>query len=166
MAQDKMQKKLVELMGDAHSMEEATLKMLDSMISQTKDNQTRTALERHKRETEQHEQRLEKRLQAMGAKPSKMKEAAGVIGAMAKGMMDKARSDKPFMIARDGYATEHMEIAAYEMMERIAQRAGDMETAEVARRNRQEEEQMAQRIAENWDKFVELDLVEEGVLAR
>src|SRR3981081_4331684 len=101
-----MQKKLVELMEDAHAMEQATGRMLDSMISEMKDSQTRTALERHKRETEQHEERLSKRLQAMGAKPSTMKQTTGVLGAMAKGLMDKARGDKPFMIARDGYATE------------------------------------------------------------
>src|SRR5258708_3895592 len=130
MPEDKMQRKLVELVEDAHAMERATLGVLESMISQTQDNPTRTALERHKRETEEHEQRLEKRLQALGSKPSAVKETAGTLGVMAKGVIDKARSDKPFKNARDGYATEHMEIAAYQMMERLAQRAGDSETAE------------------------------------
>jgi ferritin-like metal-binding protein YciE len=165
-AQEKIQRKLVELVEDAHAMERATLGMLDSMISQTEDHPTRTALERHKRETEVHEQRLEKRLQALGSKPSAVMGAAGTLGVMVKGVIDKTRSDKPYQNARDGYATEHMEIAAYQMVERLAQRAGDNETADIARRNRHDEEGMAQYIAQNWDKFVELDLVEEGVLRR
>jgi ferritin-like metal-binding protein YciE len=56
-----------------------------------------------------------------------------------------------------------MEIASYELLERVAKRAGDEETAAVARENRADEEAMAQRIAEHWDLFAEQSLREEGV---
>ena len=56
-----------------------------------------------------------------------------------------------------------MEVASYELLERIATRAGDEQTAEVARENRREDEAMAERIAANWDKFTELSLREQGV---
>ena len=56
-----------------------------------------------------------------------------------------------------------MEIASYQLLERIAQRAGDEETAVAARESRAEEEKMAAVIEANWDRFAELSLQEAGV---
>ena len=74
-----------------------------------------------------------------------------------------ARGDKAGRNARDGFATEHMEIASYQMLERVAKKAGDTKTAAVARQNREEEEAMARSIASKWNKIVDLSLKEEGV---
>jgi ferritin-like metal-binding protein YciE len=101
----------------------------------------------------------------MGAGTSTTKEVGGIGAALMKGVGDVARTDKPGKNARDGYMTEHMEIAAYQLLERLADRAGDIETAEVARQNRADEEAMARKIDSNWDRFLNLTLATPGFLA-
>jgi ferritin-like metal-binding protein YciE len=144
-------------------MEENVKRMLDGMISTTDDPGMLDLLEHHKVETEEHSQRLRRRLDAHGASPSLVREAAGILGALAKLPVDMVRGEKAGRNARDGYATEHLEIAAYQLLERIANRAGDEETAEVARLNRAEEEAMARKLDETWDLVAEMSLREEGV---
>ena len=153
---------LVKHIDEAVAMEENVKRMLDGMIQTTDDPQVIDLLEHHKVETEEHSRRLRRRLEAHGAKPSVVREATGILGALAKLPLDMVRGEKAGRNARDGYATEHMEIAAYQLLERVAKRAGDEETAEVARQNRAEEEAMARSLDEHWDTFVELSLREEG----
>jgi len=158
-----LQDKLNEHLKDAQAMEQSVKRMLDSMISTTDDPAVKGELEHHREETERHEKLVAGRLEARGEGSSSVKEAVGIGGALLKGLGDQARSDKPMQNARDGYVTEHLEIAAYEMLARIAERAGDEGTVEVCRRNIADERAMADKIEHNWDKFVKLDLKEEAI---
>jgi ferritin-like metal-binding protein YciE len=160
-----LQDKLCDYVEDAHAMESNVLEMLESMIATTGDPAIRRQLEHHKEETQRHEQRLRERLDALGRGTSMRKEAQSMISALVKGMTDQLRGDKAGKNARDGFVAEHMEIAAYELLERLAMRAGDAETARIARENRLDEEAMARAIAGTWDKVVELTLAEEGIRA-
>jgi ferritin-like metal-binding protein YciE len=144
-------------------MEQNVQRMLDGMIETTVDDEIDAALREHRLETEQHVERLRQRLDAHGAFPSMVREAGGIMSALMKSALDLVRQGSAARNARDAYATEHLEIASYQLLERIAERAGDTETAEVARRNRADEEAMARRIEGNWDRFAELSLEEQGV---
>jgi ferritin-like metal-binding protein YciE len=163
MASQDLNDQLTRHIDEALAMEHNVQRMLDGMIETTDDQEIRSQLRDHKLETERHIERLEQRLQAHGVSPSTVREATGIMGALTKSVLDMVRQQKAGRNARDGYATEHLEIAAYQLLERIAERAGDTETAEVARQNRKDEETMAKRIEGNWDKFAELSLKEEGV---
>jgi ferritin-like metal-binding protein YciE len=156
---------LVKHIDEAYAMEQNVLRMLDRMIETSEDTAMKQHLQQHKHETEQQAARLKARLEAHDASPSMVKEATGVVGALMKSVLDMARGEKAGRNARDGFATEHMEIASYELLERVARRAGDEETAQVARVNRLEEEAMAEKIAQSWDKAAELSLREAGVEA-
>jgi ferritin-like metal-binding protein YciE len=160
-----LNQQLTKHIDEALAMEQNVLRMLDGMIETTDDEEIKSDLREHKLETEQHADRLRQRLEARGESPSMVREATGVMGALMKSVVDMVRQEKAGRNARDGYATEHLEIAAYQLLERIAERAGDTETAEVARQNRADEEAFAKKIEGNWDRFAELSLKEEGVTA-
>jgi ferritin-like metal-binding protein YciE len=161
---EELERQLVKHIDEALAMENNVLRMLDGMIETTDDPEIKTVLQRHKAETEAHATRMRKRLEAHGESSSTVREAGGVLGALMKSVVDMARGEKAGRNARDGYATEAMEVAAYQLLERIALKAGDAETAEAARLNRADEEKMAAEIHENWDKFAELSLKEEGIV--
>ena len=152
--------KLNGYLRDAHSMERNVQVMLESMITTTDDPNISNILRRHQRETEQHIERLEARLEARGEGSSTLKDTGAILGSFFKGLADVARSDKAGKNARDCYVTEALEIAAYELLERLAQRAGDEATASTARANKADEEGMRDAIAANWDRFVDLVIEE------
>src|SRR5215203_2550093 len=163
MADDKLKEKLADYVEDAHAMEQNDLKMIDSMISTTDDPQMKEMLEDHKRETEEHERRLRARLDALGRGTSARKQAQAVGAALLKGVGDVARGDKAGKNARDGYTAEHLKVTAYQLLERLAKKAGDTDTAEVARQNRADEEEMARRLDQSWDRALELTFEENGI---
>jgi ferritin-like metal-binding protein YciE len=114
-------------------------------------------------QTQGHADRMAQRLEAHDATPSAVKQLGGVLGALAKLPLDFVRGEKAGRNARDAYATEHLEIASYELLRRIAQKAGDEETATAAHEISEEERAMARFIEQNWDRFAELSLQEEGI---
>jgi ferritin-like metal-binding protein YciE len=160
-----LEQQLVKHIGEAHAMEQNVIRMLDSMIATTEDPEIVEALRLHRVESEEHRDRMARRLDAHGASPSVVKDVGGIMGALMKGVVDLARGEKAGRNARDGYATEHMEIASYQLLERVARRAGDEETAQAAAQNRADEERMAKLIEDRWDRFAELSLEEAGVKA-
>src|SRR6266568_1388743 len=158
-----LKEQLIKQIDEAHAMEQNVLRMLDGMISTTDDPEILDALEHHKMQTEGHSDRMRARLDVHDATPSGVKQVGGILSALAKMPLDMVRGEKAGRNARDGFATEHMEIASYELLRRIAEKAGDEETANAAREIIAEEKRMADLIAGHWDRFAELSLREEGV---
>jgi ferritin-like metal-binding protein YciE len=105
------------------------------------------------------------RLDAHGAQPSMVRQAAGMLEAFLKMPLDLVRGASTGRSARDAYTTEHLEIASYELLRRVADRAGDEETARACRDILEQERAMATFIEENWDRFAERSLREAGIPA-
>lgn len=158
-----LERELAKQIDEAIAMEQTVLRVLDSVIYGMDDEEVREALRLHKVETERHIDRLQARLEVYGRSPSLVREAGGLLTGLMKSVIDLTRGEKAARGARDAYATEHLEIATYQLLERLAVRAGDEATAQVARDNRAEEERMAAWIDAHWDLFAELALAEKVV---
>lgn len=160
-----LEREVARHVDEAIAMEQTVLRLLDSVIYGMDDEEVREVLRLHKVETERHIDRLQARLEAYGRSPSLVREAGGILAAMMKSVIDLTRGEKAARGARDAYATEHLEIATYQLLERLAVRAGDEATAQVARDNRIDEERMAAWIDGHWDRFAELALAEKVIQA-
>jgi ferritin-like metal-binding protein YciE len=158
-----LQSQLVKHIDEALALEQTVLRMLDSLIASEDDPEVIDRLEHHKAETHEHESKMRRRLEAHGATPSVVRQAAGMLEALMKAPLDIVRGERSGRTARDVYTTEHLEIASYELLRRVAERAGDEETAVACKEILEQERAMATYIDENWDRFAELSLREAGI---
>jgi ferritin-like metal-binding protein YciE len=158
-----LQKQVTKYLADAHAMEQMSLASLKGLISTSDDPVFKDHFEHHHRDTEQQIDRIRKRLEALGGSPSTIKDMGAKLPTMAKGFLDAARDDNAGKNLRDFYANEHLEVAAYELLQRVAQRANDTETATLAREICGEERSEGEWAESQWDHAVDLSLREEAV---
>lgn len=145
------EEQLVSYLADLHAIERQALVQMKAAPAMAGDDSLAAAFERHQGETEGQEQRVRQRLEAYGAAPSTVKDLAAWGGGAAMALFARLQPQTPGKLAVHAYSYEHMEVAAYELLKRIATRFGDHETAVVAATNAAEERRMAERIAENFD---------------
>lgn len=144
--------RLVKYLADAHAIEQQAVQLLESGPELVDDAGLAQIFREHLLETRMHEKRLEQRLQAHGASPSLIKDAALRAGGLNLGGFFGAQPDTTTKLAGFAFAFEHLEIAAYELLRRVAERAGDEETVEVADLTLAEEREAAEKIAATWDR--------------
>jgi ferritin-like metal-binding protein YciE len=149
---------LDKYLADVHSIEEQALTQLRRAPDLAGDERLAVVFERHLAETNAHEERIRRRLESRGADTSAIKDIAGKAGGLGMVAFAQANPDTPGKLTAHAFSYEHMEVAAYELLRRAAERAEDEETAEVARTNLDDERRMAQRLAECFDVAVAASL--------
>jgi ferritin-like metal-binding protein YciE len=112
----------------------------------------------HERETAEQKRMVEERLEAHDASPSKFKDVVAGATAVPFILFAKSQPDTPGKLAAHALSYEHMEYAGYELLLHVAERAGDTETAQVARTIADQELAMAGRIEKRFDETVEASL--------
>jgi ferritin-like metal-binding protein YciE len=151
MASD-IQAQLVKYLADAHSIEEQALVQLRRAPELAGDPEVAAAFREHQAETERHEQAMREALERHGGSPAAVKEAVMKAGGFAFVLFAKFQPDTPGKLATHAYSFEHLELASYELLSRVALRAGDGDTAEAASRIAAEERAMGQRLEGLFDR--------------
>ena len=155
---DDIHEQLIKHLTDVHSIEEQALTQMRRAPKMAGDPELSAAFERHLVETERHERLVRGRLKAHGADPSKVKDLAGKAGGVGMLMFARFNPDTPGKLVNHAFSYEHMELAAYELLARVAERAGDAETVRVAHEIAAEEREMARRLEANFSRAVAASL--------
>jgi ferritin-like metal-binding protein YciE len=132
-------------LADAHAIEEQAIQLLERASGRDDGNLT-AAYKAHLAETRAQADAVEARLGTLGRDPSTMKDALMRMGAMNWTAFFEAHPDTPGKLAAFAYAFEWLEIAGYEQLKRVATRAGDTETVQLAQRIIAEERAAAEKL--------------------
>jgi ferritin-like metal-binding protein YciE len=163
---DDLQTQLDKYLADAHAIEAQALELLEKGPQLAGTGELATAFDDHRLETQEHQRLVEARLESRGDAPSKVKDAALRLGALNWGGFFQAQPDTPAKLAAFAFAFEHLEIGSYEMLRRVAARAGDEETVRIADGILAQENAAADRIHAQFPVALDASLHEQGVAAR
>jgi ferritin-like metal-binding protein YciE len=157
---------LDKYLADAHALEQQASALLSKGPKLAGNDELAGVYSEHLEETEEHRRLIERRLEARGASPSKLKDAVLRLGALNWGAFFAAQPDTPAKLCGFAYAFEHLEIAGYELLRRVAERAGDPETAQVAERILAEERSAAAKLQSLFAQALDGSLHEQQLPAR
>ncbi len=166
--------KVVEQLRHVHALQVGALTMFDGMLTAVRREQALPevadllarmleAFEAHRLETQRHEREVRARLAALGGRPARGKEVGMRLAAHARVLTGRLGGQNHGANARDAYVFEHLEIATYHLLEKVAERAGDRETAQMAREHRGDNCEMGHKIRGNWENVLSLLLASEGL---
>ena len=156
--QDRLRDKLADYVEDTHALESSVVDNLDTMIGTIDDPKLKEVLQRNRQVSRQHVERLKQRLEHLDRGTPVRKRIEGMALALVKGVSDVLRTDTAGKVGRDAYLLAQTQVAAYELLSRLADSAGDTQTAELAREHLAEDKSCADDVAANWDGFFELTL--------
>ena len=157
-----LDEQLTKHLTDAHSIEEQALLQMKVAPRLAADPELARAFREHLTETQEHERRVRELLQERGAEPSRTKDLVAQAGAVGMVLFARSQPDTPGKLTSHAYAYEHMELAAYELLAMVADRAGDRDAAAVARSIGEQEGAMARRLEDNFDRAVDASLRDVG----
>jgi ferritin-like metal-binding protein YciE len=153
-----LDEQLTAYLSDAHSIETQALAQMRTAPDIAGEPKLAEAFRAHLGETERHEQLTRERLAARGGKPSVIKEAVMAAGGKGFVLFARSQTDTPGKLATHAYSYEALEIGSYELLGRVADRAGDPDTAGMARTILEDEYRMRHRVGSHWDAVVDASL--------
>jgi ferritin-like metal-binding protein YciE len=152
-----LEEQLGKYLADAHALEQQAIGLLER-ASARDGGALSDAYEEHLVETRDHAEAIEERLNSLGRDPSSLKDALMRMGAINWATFFEAHPDTVGKRAAFAYAFEHLEIGGYEQLKRVAERAGDQETAQLAARILEQERNAASTLRSLFPEAAQLAL--------
>ena len=164
MTNNESRKLLVKSLEDLYALEAHEVQELEGHAKDAQhEPMIRQKIEQHLRESELHRDRIEQRLQALGAsKPGFKASIVNMVGQVLGGATGP-RTSTLAKNACDEYASEHLEIAAYVELITLAQTMGDGDTVQMAQLNLRDEMSMQQWLIQHLPEVTLKGLEQEGI---
>jgi ferritin-like metal-binding protein YciE len=151
---------LTSYLADAHALEQQAIALLGRAATIAGDPAFVEVYERHLEESREHATAVERRLGAHDSGPSTLKDAAMRLGGLNWSAFFQAHPDTPGKLAAFAYAFEHLEIAGYELLARVAAHAGDEHTRDLCMGILTQERAAAGAIAGTFERAADVSLAE------
>lgn len=148
---DAVEVELISYLRDAHAIEAQALQLLEAGRALAGADPLEDVFREHLHETREHQRLVDERLRAHSARPLLFQDTALRIGGLNMSAFFAAQPDTPAKLAGFTFAFEHLDIAAYGLLRRIAQRVNDSDTIITTNRILIQERATAARIAATWD---------------
>ncbi len=149
---------LVSYLADAHAIEEQAIVLLERASTAAGDPLLAEVCERHLGQSREHADIIKRRLAVHDARPSIFKDSAMRFGGLNWSAFFQSHPDTPGKLAAFTYAFEHLEIASYELLSRVARRAGDDHTCDVCERILMDEHMAADAVAGTFERVTDASL--------
>jgi ferritin-like metal-binding protein YciE len=162
---DDLGEQLRKYLADAHAIEEQAIGLLERGPKLAGSEHLAEIYAEHLEETRDHAEAVQERVTELGGDTSSLKDAAMRLGALNWGAFFQGHPDTPGKLAAFAFAFEHLEIAGYEQLKRVATRAGDERTVQLVDRILVQEREAAERIAGAFGEAAAAALESQGVVA-
>jgi ferritin-like metal-binding protein YciE len=160
---DDLNEQLRKYLADAHALEEQAIALLERGPKLAGSERLSIIYEAHLAESRDHAELVEESLHRLGGDPSTLKDASLRLGALNWSAFFRGHPDTPGKLAAFVRAFEHLEIGAYEQLKRVAERAGDEHTADIADRILEQERDAAGQVEDAFAEAVEVSLAAQGI---
>lgn len=146
---------LIHHLQDTYALEEQATKQLERAVAIGKKYDVADAYEEHLEQTYEHQRQLKERIEAHDCEVSPVERLTMRSEALGLRQLADIAPESPAKLAMHFYALGNLEVAAYELLKRIATQAGDEDTAEVAEKILEEERAAASKVEETFDRSAE-----------
>jgi ferritin-like metal-binding protein YciE len=157
---------LLSHLRDVHGLEMQSLQLLRIGLEEVcEDDELENMYREHLEQTEDQERLVTERIEALDAKPSAVKDLH--MSAATSGMRELMTGppDAQTKLAMNVYCVEHLEVAAYEVLARLARHCGDDDAAQEAEKILEQERAAAQALENSFERTAQLLIESEGSYA-
>jgi len=155
---EKIEEQFLKYLSDAHAIEMQAIELLQRSPKLVADEEIARVLADHLEESRRHEDTVRRMLEARGGSPNMLKDGAMRLGALNWAGFFAAHPDTPGKLVAFAYAFEHLEIAGYEQLRRVAEAAGDLDASGEIDPILAEERLAATRLKACFDRAVDASL--------